>query len=318
MAPLLADPALKPGPDDMAAAHGAATELLALRYSTPLFRLGEAGLITEKVTFPGSGADATPGVIVMHVDDTVGEDVDPALDGMLVVFNASPDAVTETVDGLVGRDLALSTIQAEGADAVVRETAWDAATGQVTVPARTVAVLTEAQVGGPTEPTEPPTEEPTVPPTDEPTEQPTDGVGDAVVTLSAGTVRAGESLTVDASGFAPGETVQVWLNSEPQLLVARAAGDDGALSVQVTVPLSTEPGDHTVRAVGLASGIDGSAALTVLAADGGGADGDGASGPGGQLSLTGAAPLLAAALALLLLAAGVATVVARRRRDGVG
>lgn len=326
MRPLLADPALKPGPDDMAAAHAAATELLALRYSTPLFRLGEASLITEKVTFPGSGADATPGVIVMHVDDTVGEDVDPALDGMLVVFNASPDAVTETLDGLVGRDLALSTVQAEGADAVVRETAWDAASGQVTVPARTVAVLTEAQVGGPTEPTEPPTEEPTVPPTeeptvsptDEPTEQPTDGAGDAVVTLSAGTVRAGENLTVDASGFAPGETVQVWLNSEPQLLVARAAGDDGALSVQVTVPLSTAPGDHTVRAVGLASGIDGSAALTVLAADGSGADGDGASGPVGQLSLTGAAPLLAAALALLLLAAGVATVVARRRRDGVG
>ena len=319
MRPLLADPALKPAPADMATAQAAASDLLRLRFSTPLFRLGEAGLITEKVTFPGSGADAAPGVIVMHVDDTVGADVDPALDGLLVVFNASPEPVTQTVDGLVGRELALSSVQADGSDAVVRETAWDAATGQVTVPARTVAVLTEAQAAGPTEPTEPPTEEPTAEPTDGPTggptDGPTDGVDGAVVTLSDTEVRAGESLTVDASGFAPGETVQVWLNSEPQLLVARAAGDDGALSVRVTVPLATEPGAHTIRAVGLASGTAGSAALTVLAADGSGA---GASGPGGGLSLTGAAPFAAAVLALLLLVAGAATITARRRRDDAG
>ena len=33
----------------------------------------------------------------MLIDDLVGADVDPALDGALVVFNASPDPVTQVV-----------------------------------------------------------------------------------------------------------------------------------------------------------------------------------------------------------------------------
>ncbi|WP_125773822.1 pullulanase-type alpha-1,6-glucosidase [Antribacter gilvus] len=146
MAPLLADPALKPGADQIAASEAAALDLLELRSSTRLFRLGTADLIQEKVTFPGSGPDAAPGVVVMSVDDLAGTaDVDPSLDGVLTVFNASPSPVTITVAGLAGRDFALSPVQAGGSDAVVRETTWDAATGTVTVPARTVAVLEDPQ-----------------------------------------------------------------------------------------------------------------------------------------------------------------------------
>ncbi|PRZ06937.1 pullulanase-type alpha-1,6-glucosidase [Isoptericola sp. CG 20/1183] len=146
MAPLLADPALKPAPADIEEASAQARELLALRGSTDLFRLGSAELIEQKVSFPASGPDALPGVIAMSVDDTAGStDVDPALDGLLTVFNASPEPVTVTLDELAGRDFALSPVQRDGADAVVREATWDAATGQVTVPARTVAVLEDPQ-----------------------------------------------------------------------------------------------------------------------------------------------------------------------------
>ena len=81
----------------------------------------------------------------MQIDDLVGEDVDPELDGALVVFNSSPEAITEQVDGLAGREFALTDAQANGADAVVKTTAWDAATGSVTVPARSVAVLVDEQ-----------------------------------------------------------------------------------------------------------------------------------------------------------------------------
>ena len=146
--PLLADPALVPGPEDIATATAAAQDLLRLRFSTDLFRLGDADLISQKVTFPGSGPDADPGVVVMHVDDTVGPDVDRELDGLLVVFNATPDPVTVTLDGLVGAEYVLSPVQRDGADDVVRTTTWDAATGTVTVPARTVAVLVD-EAGGP-------------------------------------------------------------------------------------------------------------------------------------------------------------------------
>lgn len=177
MRPLLADPALRPQPADIEQSAAMAQDLLELRFSTELFRLGSAELIEEKVTFPGSGPDATPGLLVMAVDDTAGEtDVDPALDGVLAVFNASPEPVTEQVDGFAGRELALSPVQVDGADDVVRQTAWDAATGTVTVPARTVAVLVEAQdvvepTDPPVDPTDPPVD-PTDPPTD-PTDPPT-------------------------------------------------------------------------------------------------------------------------------------------------
>ncbi|MCU1430907.1 MAG: alpha,6-glucosidase, pullulanase-type [Actinotalea sp.] len=143
--PLLADPALQPTPADMAAATAQAQDLLELRFSTELFRLGSAELIQEKVTFPGSGPTSVPGVIAMHVDDTVGQDVDPALDGLLVVFNASDEPVQVPVAELAGATYALSPVQAGGSDAVVRQTSWDSATGTVTVPARTVAVLVDDQ-----------------------------------------------------------------------------------------------------------------------------------------------------------------------------
>ena len=143
--PLLANPALKPAPADIAAAEAAAEDLLRLRFSTPLFRLGDAALIEAKVSFPGSGPDADPGVIAMRIDDSIGKDVDKRLEGVLVVFNASDEAVTQRIDGLAGRKYALSRVLARGSDDVVRGTRWERATGEVTVPARTVTVLVEKE-----------------------------------------------------------------------------------------------------------------------------------------------------------------------------
>ena len=77
----------------------------------------------------------------MRVDDTKGVDADPALRGLVVVFNASPSSVTQKVPGLAGASLGLSPVQAQGSDAVVRTASWDAASGSATVPARTVAVF---------------------------------------------------------------------------------------------------------------------------------------------------------------------------------
>ncbi|MGH3462166.1 MAG: pullulanase-type alpha-1,6-glucosidase [Kribbellaceae bacterium] len=142
MRPLLADPALKPSAAQVATASAAAQDLLELRFSTPLFRLGSAGLIQQKVSFPLSGtATATPGVIVMRIDDTAGPDVDPRLRGALVVFNATGSPVTQSVPALAGQSLELSPIQAQGSDPVVKQTSWSTSGGTATVPARTVAVL---------------------------------------------------------------------------------------------------------------------------------------------------------------------------------
>ena len=66
-----------------------------------------------------------------------------ALDGVVVVLNASGEAVNQLVPGLAGEELELSPVQAAGADEVVKGATWDAGSGTASVPARTVAVFVQ-------------------------------------------------------------------------------------------------------------------------------------------------------------------------------
>ena len=132
MRPLLADPAMRPDGAAMDAAHARAQDLLRIRTSSPLFRLGSLEAVQAKVSF----LDAEPGVIAMLVDDTAGADADAGRDGILVVFNATPRA--HTVPG-TGSGWTLHGVQASGSDDVVKGST--VAADAVTVPARTTAVF---------------------------------------------------------------------------------------------------------------------------------------------------------------------------------
>jgi pullulanase len=69
--------------------------------------------------------------------------LDPRWSSITVVFNATPREQRQTVDALKGAAVALHPIQAAGGDAVVQRSAFDPATGTLTVPARTVAVFVQ-------------------------------------------------------------------------------------------------------------------------------------------------------------------------------
>jgi alpha-1,6-glucosidase-like protein len=142
MRPLLDDPGLDPAPADLHAATTAAAELLEIRFSSPLFRLGSAERIKDRVGFPIGGPNQTPGVITMTLDDQAGNDLDRRWEGIVVVFNATPDAQTQIVPDLAGASYVLHPVQAGGSDAIVKTATYDQATGAFTVPARTVAVFT--------------------------------------------------------------------------------------------------------------------------------------------------------------------------------
>lgn len=146
MRPLLEDAANKPTKAAMEQASEMSLDLLELRSSTPLFTLGTGDLIRERVIFPNGGSDTTPGLLVMRITDpaTGSLNIDPNLDEVLVVFNASTEPIEEAIDDMAGYDLELSEVQREGSDEVVKATAWDAKTGTVTIPARTAAVLVAA------------------------------------------------------------------------------------------------------------------------------------------------------------------------------
>jgi pullulanase-type alpha-1,6-glucosidase len=130
MRPLLGDPDLEPRPADIRAARDRAAELLRIRFSSPLFRLGSAREIQRRVSFPIGGPTQTPGVIVMAIDGRK---------SIVVVLNATPAETTQTVPAVAGRRYALHEVQARGGDPVVKRSTSSG--GSFTVPARTTAVF---------------------------------------------------------------------------------------------------------------------------------------------------------------------------------
>jgi hypothetical protein len=82
------------------------------------------------------------------------------------------------------------------------------------------------------------------------------------LTLSPTQGAAGSELTVSASGYRPGETVQVTFNGTS--VGQDTADTNGAVSVKVTVP-SLGPGQYTVVATGQTSGASNSATFTIIA-----------------------------------------------------
>ncbi|CAN5878685.1 hypothetical protein BH24ACT15_BH24ACT15_37670 [soil metagenome] len=128
---------LRPTPTEITATHERAEDLLRLRYSSPLFRLGDAQAIQQRVTFPDGGPDQPRGVIVMTISDQQGTDLDPQWEEIVVIFNATPDTSSVAVADAGG--LQLHPVQAGGSEDLVKATA--VGTDTVEVPARTVAVL---------------------------------------------------------------------------------------------------------------------------------------------------------------------------------
>ncbi|GAA2642838.1 pullulanase-type alpha-1,6-glucosidase [Streptomyces spororaveus] len=126
--PLLTGPA--PTCTDIGATSAAYRDLLKIRTTEPDFALATAEAVQSRLAFPLSGKDETPGVITMTLGDLV------------VVLNAAPTGQAQRVTALAGTGYRLHPVQAAGSDATVKQSAYDAKTGEFTVPARTVAVFT--------------------------------------------------------------------------------------------------------------------------------------------------------------------------------
>lgn len=99
------------------------------------------------------------------------------------------------------------------------------------------------------------------------TEVPEPQVTEGTISLDRTEVEPGGTVVVSGTGFAPGEQVQVWLLSEPQLIGLVAADSQGAVQANVVIPLTTPPGVHHIELRGMSSGmVVRSAAITVAAA----------------------------------------------------
>jgi len=141
MQPLLADPALKPGPSDIQFSAALYQELLQMRYSSPLFRLQTADDVQMRVAFHNTGPDQMPGLVVMSLSDLVEPDLDRGHELFVVLINANDEAQSITVPDLAGKELVLHLVQVTSVDEVVKTSAFDSASGTFTVPGRTTAVF---------------------------------------------------------------------------------------------------------------------------------------------------------------------------------
>lgn len=139
--PRLANAALKPDQQAAQDAHLAFKELLAIRQSSTLFRLRTGTDVKTRLQFHNTGSAQLPGVIAYSID---GSDYSGAnFARVVVVFNVDTSGHSIAIASLIGATLALHPVQANGNDAVVKTASFNGVSGELTVPARTVAVFVE-------------------------------------------------------------------------------------------------------------------------------------------------------------------------------
>jgi pullulanase len=160
--PLLANPDLQASPDDIQLALNNFETFLKVRKSSALFRLRTAEEVSSHLKFFGAGKEQTPGLIAYWLDNQGGVINDP-YSHIVVVFNATIEAQGITLEDVKGQAFALHPELQNGADRVVKNAAFESATGIFNVPARTTAVFVVENTDY--QPPAPPVVEPTTAPT---------------------------------------------------------------------------------------------------------------------------------------------------------
>jgi pullulanase-type alpha-1,6-glucosidase len=140
MAPLLADPTLKPEPADLAATVDYYEEMLRIRGSSPLFRLRTAEAVRAALGFLNTGPGQVPGLIAMSLSDPDGG-IDRRHARIVTLFNAGAGAVRFPLADWQGQPFVLHPVQAGSGDPTTRSAGFDAGSGEFFVPARTTAVF---------------------------------------------------------------------------------------------------------------------------------------------------------------------------------
>ncbi|MDL5382741.1 pullulanase-type alpha-1,6-glucosidase [Aeromonas hydrophila] len=143
---------VKPSGADMATMVGFYQELAELRQSSRLLRLGSGAEVIKRVDFRNTGPDQEPGLIVMTVDDGVnaGADLDPAIDGLVVMINATnaPQSISDFRDGN-DQPIDLTSLQLSpahhGGESIARDAAVNG--GTLTLGAWSAAVFVKPQSG---------------------------------------------------------------------------------------------------------------------------------------------------------------------------
>ena len=142
LAPLLANPAIKPRPADIDWTRRAFLDLLKIRASTPLLRLSTADAVKARLTFPGSGPLQNPALIAIRLDGT--GMAEARFKAVMLFINVSPLAQTLSVPtepGAVWPDWTLHPVHRSATAADQRAAQAHFAAGVFSVPGRTAVAF---------------------------------------------------------------------------------------------------------------------------------------------------------------------------------
>ena len=146
MAPLLAEPGIKPGPEEIAFVRDAFLDLLRIRNSSTLFRMRTAEDVQQRLRFHNTGPDQNPLVIVGELDGRGYPGAE--FESVLYLVNVSPEVQEVTVEALAGKRYALHPVQLlpNTADTLPRRNPLDqTANGRFVVPGRSAVVYVTSQ-----------------------------------------------------------------------------------------------------------------------------------------------------------------------------
>ncbi len=135
MQPLLANPALNPTAQNIAASTQAFQQFMGIRSSSGLFRMRTLNEVQENLTFLNVGPSQIPGLIVERLDDH-GADYGK-YHHVVVFFNGSNAALTFSDPSLAGMHLHLHPLQQPS----VKQASFNAQKGSATIPAITTVVF---------------------------------------------------------------------------------------------------------------------------------------------------------------------------------
>ena len=140
---LLGMSSLVPTAADMQKTSGMWQDLLKVRYSSKLFRLGTGSAVKSRVKFLTGGSKAPLGLIVMQLNDAGKKmkNLDPNYKSIYVVFNASKKSISYTAASLKKAKLSLHPVLKNGVDSVVKTSKFSK--GKFTIPAVTTAVFVQ-------------------------------------------------------------------------------------------------------------------------------------------------------------------------------
>ncbi len=142
---ILADTSIAPETAHIQRAVDHFQEILAVRKSSPLFRLRTGDEVKTRVHYLNTGVDQIPGLIVQTITDgtCATADLDAAYDALVVMINANDEAQTFDIAGATGFEL--HPVLAASTDTVVAGASFSA--GTFSVPGRTAAVFVLPQSG---------------------------------------------------------------------------------------------------------------------------------------------------------------------------